>query len=30
MAAVTNLVRALRGEAPLAQVNPQVPVRAFG
>jgi len=29
LAAVTNLIRALRGEAPLAQVNPQVPVRAF-
>lgn len=27
MAAVTNLIRALRGEPPLAQVNPQVPVR---
>jgi D-3-phosphoglycerate dehydrogenase len=27
LAAVTNLIRALRGEAPLAQVNPQVPVR---
>ena len=27
MAAVTNLVRALHGEAPLAQVNPAVPVR---
>jgi D-3-phosphoglycerate dehydrogenase len=26
MAAVTNLVRAMRGEAPLAQVNPEVPV----
>ncbi|MFM8284686.1 MAG: phosphoglycerate dehydrogenase [Planctomycetaceae bacterium] len=27
MAAVTNLVRAMHGEAPLAQVNPAVPVR---
>ncbi|NDC63483.1 MAG: 3-phosphoglycerate dehydrogenase [Planctomycetia bacterium] len=27
MAAVTNLVRAMRGEQPLAQVNPEVPVR---
>ena len=27
MAAVTNLIRSLRGEAPLAQVNPEVPVR---
>lgn len=27
MAAVTNLVRAMRGEPPLAQVNPAVPVR---
>ena len=26
-AAVTNLIRAMRGEPPLAQVNPQVPVR---
>ena len=26
LAAVTNLVRAMRGEAPLAQVNPEVPV----
>jgi len=26
-AAVTNLVRAMRGEPPLAQVNPEVPVR---
>jgi len=26
MAAVTNLVRAMRGEQPLAQVNPEVPV----
>jgi D-3-phosphoglycerate dehydrogenase len=26
MAAVTNLIRALRGEKPLAQVNPEVPV----
>ncbi len=28
LAAVTNLIRAMRGEAPLAQVNPEVPVRA--
>jgi D-3-phosphoglycerate dehydrogenase len=27
MAAVTNLIRGLRGEPPLAQVNPEVPVR---
>jgi len=27
LAAVTNLVAAMRGEPPLAQVNPQVPVR---
>jgi len=27
MAAVTNLVRAMHGETPLAQVNPAVPVR---
>ncbi len=27
MAAVTNLVAAMRGEPPLAQINPQVPVR---
>ena len=27
MAAVTNLIRGLRGEPPLAQVNPDVPVR---
>ena len=26
MAAVTNLVRAMRGEEPLAQVNPAVPI----
>jgi D-3-phosphoglycerate dehydrogenase len=26
MAAVTNLIRAMRGEKPLAQVNPEVPV----
>jgi len=26
MAAVTNLVRAMRGEKPLAQINPEVPV----
>ena len=26
-AAVTNLIRAMHGEAPLAQVNPEVPVR---
>lgn len=28
-AAVTNLIRASRGEKPLAQVNPEVPVKAF-
>jgi lactate dehydrogenase-like 2-hydroxyacid dehydrogenase len=27
MAAVTNLIRAMHGEPPLAQVNPTVPVR---
>jgi len=27
LAAVTNLIRAMRGEPPLAQVNPEVPVR---
>ncbi|MBL9212259.1 MAG: 3-phosphoglycerate dehydrogenase, partial [Opitutaceae bacterium] len=27
VAAVTNLIRAMRGEKPLAQVNPEVPVR---
>ena len=27
MAAVTNLIRAMRGEPPLAQVNPTVPVK---
>jgi len=27
MAAVTNLIHAMRGEKPLAQVNPEVPVR---
>jgi D-3-phosphoglycerate dehydrogenase len=27
LAAVTNLIRALRGEPPLAQVNPEVPIR---
>ena len=26
MAAVTNLINAMRGEKPLAQVNPEVPV----
>ena len=26
MAAVTNLIRAMHGEQPLAQVNPEVPV----
>jgi D-3-phosphoglycerate dehydrogenase len=26
MAAVTNLIRAMRGEQPLAQVNPEVPI----
>jgi D-3-phosphoglycerate dehydrogenase len=26
MAAVTNLIRAMHGEKPLAQVNPEVPV----
>jgi D-3-phosphoglycerate dehydrogenase len=26
-AAVTNLIRAMRGEKPLAQVNPEVPVQ---
>jgi D-3-phosphoglycerate dehydrogenase len=27
LAAVTNLIRAMHGEKPLAQVNPEVPVR---
>ena len=27
MAAVTNLIRAMHGEKPLAQINPEVPVR---
>jgi D-3-phosphoglycerate dehydrogenase len=27
LAAVTNLIRAMHGEPPLAQVNPEVPVR---
>jgi D-3-phosphoglycerate dehydrogenase len=27
LAAVENLIRAMHGEAPLAQVNPEVPVR---
>jgi hypothetical protein len=27
MAAVTNLIRAMHGEPPLAQVNPVVPVK---
>jgi D-3-phosphoglycerate dehydrogenase len=27
LAAVTNLIRAMHGEPPLAQVNPQVAVR---
>jgi D-3-phosphoglycerate dehydrogenase len=27
MAAVTNLIRAMHGEQPLAQVNPAVPVK---
>jgi len=27
MAAVENLIRAMHGEPPLAQVNPEVPVR---
>ena len=27
VAAVTNLIRAMRGEKPLAQVNPEVPVQ---
>lgn len=27
MAAVTNLIKAMRGEQPLAQVNPEVPVK---
>ena len=26
VAAVTNLINAMRGEKPLAQVNPEVPV----
>jgi D-3-phosphoglycerate dehydrogenase len=26
MAAVTNLIRAMHGEQPLAQVNPEVPI----
>jgi len=26
-AAVTNLIRAMHGEKPLAQVNPEVPVK---
>jgi D-3-phosphoglycerate dehydrogenase len=28
-AAVTNLIRAMHGEKPLAQINPEVPVRKF-
>jgi D-3-phosphoglycerate dehydrogenase len=27
LAAVENLIRAMRGEKPLAQVNPEVPVK---
>ena len=29
VAAVTNLIRAMHGEQPLAQINPQVPVRKW-
>jgi phosphoglycerate dehydrogenase-like enzyme len=27
VAAVTNLIRAMHGEKPLAQINPEVPVK---
>jgi D-3-phosphoglycerate dehydrogenase len=27
MAAVTNLLNCMRGEKPLAQINPEVPVK---
>jgi D-3-phosphoglycerate dehydrogenase len=27
LAAVTNLIRAMHGEQPLAQVNPEVPIK---